>query len=137
VRTYSQLTVHVNLPMMAWDEQTLYSCAGKWSVPFPFPPRTASSLHNFVVAIVMGVHGLATYLRENVRTLSTPLVLSQERSNSKPIIPLVVDGWSCVQLIDTMCNVIDNASEALYMNYTTDPVCLGCTVASLGSSGTL
>ncbi|KAH9060535.1 PIN domain-like protein [Lactarius vividus] len=44
----------------------------------------------------MGVHGLATYLRENQRKLSTPLVLSQERSNSEATIPLVVDGWSFI-----------------------------------------
>ncbi|KAI0301569.1 PIN domain-like protein [Multifurca ochricompacta] len=44
----------------------------------------------------MGVHGLATYLRENQRTLSTPLVLSQEQSESKTSIPLVVDGWSFI-----------------------------------------
>jgi hypothetical protein len=44
----------------------------------------------------MGVHGLATYLRENQRKLSTPLVLSQERSKSEVTIPLVVDGWSFI-----------------------------------------
>ncbi|KAH9048026.1 PIN domain-like protein [Lactarius hengduanensis] len=44
----------------------------------------------------MGVHGLATYLRENQRKLSTPLVLSQERSKSEATIPLVVDGWSFI-----------------------------------------
>ncbi|KAI0292559.1 hypothetical protein BC826DRAFT_1092072 [Russula brevipes] len=43
----------------------------------------------------MGVHGLATYLRENIRILSTPLVLSQEQSSSRPT-PLVVDGWSFI-----------------------------------------
>jgi hypothetical protein len=83
----------------------------------------------------MGVHGLATYLKENVRLLSTPLVLPQKRSNSKLTLPLVVDGWSCVWQIDTSCNVIDNASIASYMNYITDPVSLGCTVVNLGSSG--
>ena len=84
----------------------------------------------------MGVHGLTTYLKENVRSLSTPLVLSQERPNSKPTPPLVVDGWSCVWQIDTSCNVIDNVSVASYMNSITDPVYLGCTVVNLGSSGT-
>lgn len=54
----------------------------------------------------MGVHGLATYLRENLRTLSTSLVLSQEQSKSKPAVPLVVDGWSYVQSITTLCNII-------------------------------
>ncbi|KAI9465674.1 PIN domain-like protein [Lactarius psammicola] len=44
----------------------------------------------------MGVHGLATYLRENQRKLSSPLVLSQERSKSEATIPLVVDGWSFI-----------------------------------------
>jgi len=44
----------------------------------------------------MGVHGLATYLRKNQRKLSTPLVLSQERSKSEATIPLVVDGWSFI-----------------------------------------
>ncbi|KAI9441199.1 PIN domain-like protein [Lactarius indigo] len=44
----------------------------------------------------MGVHGLATYLRENQRKLSTPLVLSQERSKSEAAISLVVDGWSFI-----------------------------------------
>lgn len=44
----------------------------------------------------MGVHGLATYLRENQRRLSTPLVLSQERPKSEATIPLVVDGWSFI-----------------------------------------
>jgi len=53
--------------------------------------------------VTMGVHGLATYLRENQRTLSTPLVLSQEQSKSKPALPLVIDGWSCVRLIDVLC----------------------------------
>jgi hypothetical protein len=85
----------------------------------------------------MGVHGLATYLRENLRTLSTPLVLSQDRSNTKPTLPLVVDGWSCVGLINTLSNVIDNPSIASYTNYITDLACLGYMVASLGSSGTL
>lgn len=78
----------------------------------------------------MGVHGLTTYLKENVRSLSTPLILSQEPSKSKPELPLVVDGWSCVWQIDTSYNVIDNASVASYMNYITDPVYLGCTVAN-------
>ena len=85
----------------------------------------------------MGVHGLATYLRENLRTLSTSLILSQEQAQSKPTLPLVVDGWSCVQLIDTVCNVIDNGSVALYMKSTTNPVCRGCMVANLESSVTL
>ncbi|KAH9996658.1 hypothetical protein BJV74DRAFT_877376 [Russula compacta] len=44
----------------------------------------------------MGVHGLATYLRENLRTLSTPLVLSQGQSKSKSTLPLIVDGWSFI-----------------------------------------
>ncbi|KAF8273411.1 PIN domain-like protein [Lactarius quietus] len=44
----------------------------------------------------MGVHGLATYLRENQRKLSAPLVLSQERSKSEATIPLVVDAWSFI-----------------------------------------
>jgi hypothetical protein len=85
----------------------------------------------------MGVHGLATYLRENLRTLSTSLVLSQEQAKSKPTLPLVVDGWSCVQLIDTLCNVTDNGSVALYMKSTTNPVCRGCMAANLESSVTL
>lgn len=85
----------------------------------------------------MGVHGLATYLRENLRTLSTSLILSQERAKSKPTLTLVVDGWSCVQLIDTLCNVIDNGSVALYMKSTTNPVCRGRMVANMESSVTL
>jgi len=44
----------------------------------------------------MGVHGLATYLRENLRALSTSLILSQEQAKSKPTLPLVVDGWSFI-----------------------------------------
>ncbi|KAI0249246.1 hypothetical protein BJV78DRAFT_1229292 [Lactifluus subvellereus] len=43
----------------------------------------------------MGIHGLATYLREN-RALSTPLILSYDQSKSKPTVPLVVDGWSFI-----------------------------------------
>jgi len=85
----------------------------------------------------MGVHGLATYLRENLRTLSTSLILSQEQAKSKPTLPLVVDGWSCVQLIDTLCNVIDDGSVALYMKCITSPVCRGCMVANLESFVTL
>lgn len=76
------------------------------------PPRLRSipsDHHHFSVAVItMGVHGLATYLRENLRTLSTSLVLSQEKAKSQPTLPLVVDGWSCVQLIDSLRNVIDN-----------------------------
>ena len=82
----------------------------------------------------MGVHGLATYLRENLRALSTSLILSQEQAKSKPTLPLVVDGWSCVQLIDTSCNVINNGPVALYMKSITNPVRRGCTVANLESS---
>jgi hypothetical protein len=85
----------------------------------------------------MGVHGLATYLRENLRTLSTSLVLPQGQSESKHTLPLIVDGWSCVQLIDTLCNIIDNGSVASYMKFTTNPVCRGYMGANLGSSVTL
>jgi hypothetical protein len=41
----------------------------------------------------MGVHGLATYLREKQRLLSTTIVLSSELGPKKPI-PIVIDGWS-------------------------------------------
>jgi hypothetical protein len=85
----------------------------------------------------MGVHGLATYLRENLRALSTSLILSQDQAQSKPTLPLVVDGWSCVQLIDTLCNVIDNGSVALYMKSITNPGCRGHMVVNLESSATL
>lgn len=78
---------------MAWD-----ACAPEPRA-FPFP-LSSDSFIRFAV-ITMGVHGLATYLKENIRTLSTPLVLSQDRT--KPALPLVIDGWSCVRLIDTRC----------------------------------
>jgi len=96
-----------------------------------------SGYHFAVAVITMGVHGLATYLRENLRALSTSLTLFQDQAKSKPTLPLVIDGWSCVQLIDTLCNVIDNGSIALYMNSITNPVCRGCMVANLESSVTL
>ena len=41
----------------------------------------------------MGVHGLATYLRERQRLLSTTIVLSSELGLKKPV-PIVIDGWS-------------------------------------------
>jgi hypothetical protein len=86
----------------------------------------------------MGVHGLATYLKENIRTLSTPLVLSQDRSDTKPTLPLVIDGWSCVRLIDTRCVTSSiTPSIASYINYIIDLACLGYMVANLGSSETL
>ncbi|KAI9462610.1 PIN domain-like protein [Russula earlei] len=44
----------------------------------------------------MGVHGLATYLRDNLRALSSSLVLSHEQSKYKSALPLVVDGWSFI-----------------------------------------
>jgi hypothetical protein len=96
-----------------------------------------SDHHFAIVVITMGVHGLATYLRENIRALSTSLILSQEQAKSKPTLPLVVDGWSCVQLIDTPCNVIDNGSAALYTNSITNPVCRGYMVANFKSFVTL
>jgi hypothetical protein len=81
-------------------------CSGVVACTFLGSSETALhselSDHHFAVAIItMGVHGLATYLRENLRALSTSLILSQEQAKSKPTLPLVVDGWSCVQLIDT------------------------------------
>jgi hypothetical protein len=79
---------------MAWDVRTLLRALSAL--------HSELSDHHFAVAIIMGVHGLATYLRENLRTLSTSLILSQEQAKSKPTRPLVVDGWSCVQLIDTL-----------------------------------
>lgn len=84
----------------------------------------------------MGVHGLATYLREN-RVLSTPLILSCDQSKTKPIVPLVVDGWSCVLPIGTSRNIVENDSAALYTNFITSPVYHGFMVANLGSSMTL
>jgi hypothetical protein len=67
-----------------------------------FHPKTVVlhfelSDYHFAAAVTMGVHGLATYLRENLRALSTSLTLSQDQANSKPTVPLIVDGWSCVQ----------------------------------------
>jgi len=50
--------------------------------------------------VIMGVHGLATYLRENHRALSTTLVLSQEQSKSKPALSLIIDGWSFIYGLD-------------------------------------
>ncbi|KAF8806511.1 PIN domain-like protein [Phlegmacium glaucopus] len=43
----------------------------------------------------MGVYGLATYLREKQRFLSTTIVLSSQ-SSPKQSIPIVVDGWSFI-----------------------------------------
>ena len=74
-------------------------CAAE-CVPFP-ALLTSDSFHFRLAVITMGVHGLATYLKENVRLLSTSLVLPQKRLNSKLTPPLVVDGWSCVRQIDT------------------------------------
>ena len=84
----------------------------------------------------MGVHGLATYLRENQRKLSTPLVLSQERSKSEATIPLVVDGWSCVPPVGLLPNTIENDPAVLYMNFATSLACRGYMVVNLLSSGT-
>src|SRR6266566_2136124 len=96
---------------------------GRRSVHFPSRLLSIPSFRTITSpSLTMGVHGLATYLRENLRALSTSLILSQEQAKSKPTLPLVVDGWSCVQLINTPCNVIDNGSVALYMNSITNPV---------------
>ena len=84
----------------------------------------------------MGVHGLATYLREHQRKLSTPLVLSQEVSKSEATIPLVVDGWSCVPLVGLLPNIIENDPAVLYMNFTISLAYRGCMVVNLLSSAT-
>jgi hypothetical protein len=121
---YSQFAVHV-----LHGVGCVLVCAAERA--FPLFPLSSDSF----APITMGVHGLATYLRENLRILSTPLVLSQDRSNTT--LPVVVDGWSCVGLINTLSNIIDDPSIASYTNYITDLACLGYMVASLGSSGTL
>lgn len=84
----------------------------------------------------MGVHGLATYLRENQRKLSTPLVLSQERSKSEPTIPLVVDGWSYVPPVSLLPSIVENDLVVLFMSFTISLACHGCTVVNLLSSAT-
>jgi hypothetical protein len=84
----------------------------------------------------MGVHGLATYLRENQRKLSTPLVLSQERSKSEVTIPLVVDGWSCVPPVGFLPNVTENGPAVLYMNFTISLACRGRMAVNRTSSAT-
>ncbi len=87
----------------------------------------------------MGVHGLATYLRENQRQLSTPLVLSQEQSKSEATIPLqvVVDGWSCVlPPVGLLSDITENDPTGLYMNFTNSLACRGSMVVNLLSSAT-
>ena len=84
----------------------------------------------------MGVHGLATYLRENQRKLSTPLVLSQERSKSEATIPLVVDGWSCVPPVGLLPNIIENDPTVLYMNFTISLACRGRMAVNMSNSAT-
>ena len=84
----------------------------------------------------MGVHGLATYLRENQRKLSTPLILSQVRSESEATIPLVVDGWSCVLPVGLLPNIIENDPTVLYMNFTISLACHGHMAANMSNSAT-
>ena len=84
----------------------------------------------------MGVHGLSTYLRENQRKLSTPLVLSQEGPTSEAPIPLVVDGWSCVPPVDLLPNSIENDPAVSYMNFTISLACRGLMAVNMSSSAT-
>ena len=84
----------------------------------------------------MGVHGLSTYLRENQRKLSAPLVLSQEQLKSEVTIPLVVDGWSCVPSVGLLPNTIENDPAVSYMNFTISLACHGRMAVNMSSSVT-